>query len=192
LELTSSLAGVHLTPTSYLLALPFQDSLVTANGPRYIATAKSTQLPTAAAPLRVTQPLPSNDFLWIERPCFVQKCHSIKGSGMINNSQLNSSVELSPSSQPVSRSAAQKFDNTVGKRKVHYRVHECPQQVAKVIQFASLCLIPPRSTLMLTSFLHLVLPSGLFPCGFPTKILCAFLVFPRVLNTNNDNKKLSP
>jgi hypothetical protein len=38
--------------------------------------------------------------------------------------------------------------------------------------------ISPRSTLILSTYLHLDLPSGLFPSGFPTNILYAFLFSP--------------
>jgi hypothetical protein len=46
--------------------------------------------------------------------------------------------------------------------------------------------IPPRSTslrsiLLLPTHLHLGISSGLFPSGFPTSILYAFLSFPFVL-----------
>jgi hypothetical protein len=37
---------------------------------------------------------------------------------------------------------------------------------------------PVRHILLLSSHLHLGLPSGLFPCGFPTKILYPFLFSP--------------
>jgi len=36
---------------------------------------------------------------------------------------------------------------------------------------------------MLSSYLKLGLPSSIFLSGFPTKILCAFLILPRVLHT---------
>jgi len=38
--------------------------------------------------------------------------------------------------------------------------------------------ISPRSALILSSHLHLVLTSDLFPSGFPTKILYTFLISP--------------
>jgi hypothetical protein len=36
--------------------------------------------------------------------------------------------------------------------------------------------IPPRLVLTLSSYLHVGLPRGLFPVGFPTKILYEFLI----------------
>jgi hypothetical protein len=43
--------------------------------------------------------------------------------------------------------------------------------------------ISPRSILTLSIHLHLGLPSGLFPCGFPTNNLQAFLFIYLVLPT---------
>jgi hypothetical protein len=38
--------------------------------------------------------------------------------------------------------------------------------------------ISPRTILILSTYLRLGLPSGLFPSGFPTNILYAFLFYP--------------
>jgi hypothetical protein len=49
---------------------------------------------------------------------------------------------------------------------------------ARCIQFTSAHPLSPRSIIILFSYLRLGLPSGLFPSGFPTKILYALLISP--------------
>jgi hypothetical protein len=57
---------------------------------------------------------------------------------------------------------------------VHYRIHKCPTPVRILSPLYSVPTTPPtsRSLLILSSHLHLGLPYGLFPSGFPIKTLC--------------------
>jgi hypothetical protein len=75
---------------------------------------------------------------------------------------------------------AQKCPNILWNMKIRYRFHKSPPLIPILSQINLVHTIPPhpislRSILILSSHLHLVLPSGLFPSGFPTKILYAFL-----------------
>jgi hypothetical protein len=76
-------------------------------------------------------------------------------------------MELSPSWEAASCVATQELPNILWNPKVHYGVHKSPPLVPILSQ------INPVHT----THLRLGLPSGLFPCGFPTNILYAFL-FP--------------
>jgi hypothetical protein len=66
--------------------------------------------------------------------------------------------------------------------KVHHRVHKSPPLVPILSQLDAVPTIPSylslRSILILSTHLRLGLPSVLFPSGFPTNILYAFLVSP--------------
>jgi hypothetical protein len=71
-----------------------------------------------------------------------------------------------------------KFPAILRNVKVDHRVHKSPPLVPILSQFDPIHTIPSylRSILILSTHLHLGLPSGLFPSGFPTNILYAFLV----------------
>ena len=77
-------------------------------------------------------------------------------------------------------SASQEISHILWKPTVHYRVHNSPQLVHILRQINPLQphFIFWRSILILFSNLHLGLPNGLLPSGFPTKILYALLFSP--------------
>jgi hypothetical protein len=93
-----------------------------------------------------------------------------------------SSIELSCSWEATSHSVTQDFPNVLQNPKVHYRVHKSPP-------FAPI--LNQMNPIQITSFyssnihfniilhLRLGLSSGLFPSGFHTKILYAFLFAPK-------------
>jgi hypothetical protein len=60
---------------------------------------------------------------------------------------------------------------------VHYRVHNSPPLVPILSQINPVH-TTPSYVLILSFHLRLGLPSGLFPSGFPIKILYAFLFSP--------------
>jgi hypothetical protein len=82
-------------------------------------------------------------------------------------------MELSPSWEPVSYTATQEFPNILWDPKIHYRIHKSPPLVPILNHINPISL---RSILILSSYLCLGLPSGLFPSGFPTKPLYVCLV----------------
>jgi hypothetical protein len=89
-------------------------------------------------------------------------------------------MELSPSWKATTHSATQEFSNILQKLKVHYSIHESPLLVPILSQMNPVHTTP--SLLVLSFHLHIGLPSGLFPSGFPTKTLYAFLFTPCMLN----------
>jgi hypothetical protein len=62
--------------------------------------------------------------------------------------------------------------------KVHHRVYKSPPLVPILSQFDPVPTIPSYLSKILSTHLRLGIPSGLFPSGFPTNILYAFLVSP--------------
>jgi hypothetical protein len=93
---------------------------------------------------------------------------------------LTNSMELNHSWEAASCAATQEFSSILWNLKVYYHVHKSPRLVSIPSQINPVHTTPSyvRSILILSSHLRLGLPSGLYPSGFPTKILYALLFSP--------------
>jgi hypothetical protein len=81
-------------------------------------------------------------------------------------------MELSPSWEAANCETTQEFPNIYGTQRlitVFTRALHWSLSWASSIQSIPPHHISPRSNLILSTHLRLGLPSGLFPCGFPTK-----------------------
>jgi hypothetical protein len=90
--------------------------------------------------------------------------------------QPTNSIELSPSWETASCSTTKEFPNILWNMEVHYHAHNSPP-LAPILSHINPVHTTPsylRSILILSTHLHLGLPSGLFPSHFPTKLLYAF------------------
>jgi hypothetical protein len=87
------------------------------------------------------------------------------------------SIELSPSRETAGCVVTQEYRNILWNPKVHYSVHKSPPLVPILSQIIPVLATPSylSSILILSTHLRLGLPSALFPSGFPTNILHAFL-----------------
>jgi hypothetical protein len=95
-------------------------------------------------------------------------------------------MELSPPPEATSCSATQKFPNILWDHKVHYCVHKSLPLIPILGQINPVHDTPSyfsKIHLSITSDLHLVLPSDLFPSRFTTKILYAFRFSPCMLHS---------
>ena len=87
---------------------------------------------------------------------------------------LTYSMEQSPSWDANWFSDSQEIPQILWNPKVLYRIHKYPPPVPILSQLGPVHTPTPtsrRSILILSSHLHLSLPSGLLPSGFPTKTL---------------------
>ena len=92
-------------------------------------------------------------------------------------------MQHSPSWEANRFSASQEIPRILCNRKVHYRTHKCPPPVPVLSHINPNYALHPNSwrSVLLSSHLHLGLPSGFFPSGFPTKTLYALLLSPCML-----------
>jgi hypothetical protein len=89
-------------------------------------------------------------------------------------------MELSPSWEAANCAATQELPSILRNPKFHHHVHKSPTLVLILSQIDAGHTTPSylRSLLTLSTCLHLGLPSCLFPSGFSTNILHAFLFSP--------------
>ena len=87
---------------------------------------------------------------------------------------LTYSMEQSPSWEANRFPVTQEIPRISWNSKLHYRIYKCPPPVTLLSQIKlvhALHTTSWRSILIFSSHLWLGLPSGLFPSGFPTKVL---------------------
>ena len=98
-----------------------------------------------------------------------------------NTYLLSYSIEQTPSWEANWFSATQEISNILWNPKVYYCIYTCPPPVPILRQLEPIHASNStswRSILIVSSHLRLVLPSGPFPSGFPTKTLYVPLLSP--------------
>jgi hypothetical protein len=94
-------------------------------------------------------------------------------------------MDLSPSQEPASDAVTQELPNILWNPKVHYRVHKSLPLISILSQINPVHTTPFYLSKIQFNITHqrsLGLPTGLFPSGFHTNILYAFLFSPFVLH----------
>jgi hypothetical protein len=115
------------------------------------------------------------DFDLFPYSCDSWSLYSTETAEIIKRMRTNY-MELSPSWEAASCAVTQEFLNTLRNPKVNYYVHKSPLPVPILSQIN-----PAHTTPFYLSKIHfniILVPSGLFPSGFPIKILYAILFFP--------------
>jgi hypothetical protein len=87
--------------------------------------------------------------------------------------KVTNSMELSPSSETDSCAATQELLRVLRNPNIHYHVHKNPQLVVILSQINPVHTTTfyfPKAILILSTHVHIDLPNGLFPSGFPTEI----------------------
>ena len=76
--------------------------------------------------------------------------------------------------------ASQEIPRTSWNPKIHHRIHKYPPSVPILSQLHPVSTPShfPKIHVNISSHLHLGLPNGLFPSGFPTRTLCTPLPSP--------------
>jgi hypothetical protein len=90
-------------------------------------------------------------------------------------------MELSPSWEPANCAPTQELPNILWNPKIHYRVHMSPPLVPILSRIDLVHTTPSyllKYILTLSTHLRLGRPNGLFPSGFPAKILYSFVFSP--------------
>ena len=93
---------------------------------------------------------------------------------------LTYSMEQGPSWDASWFSASQELSRILCNSKVHYHIHKCPAPVIILSQIDPVHVSHPTCWISILISFHLRqgFPSGLFPSGFPTKILYVPLLSP--------------
>ena len=87
-------------------------------------------------------------------------------------------MEQSPSWEAKRFSASPEIPRILGKPKIHYRIRKCPPPFPNLSQLDPVHTPISHLPKIQLNIIRRGLPSGLFPSGFPTSILCKSLLSP--------------